>query len=814
MKGLLLELFYLKHKYTFLLFLLFPLFLKAQKIKVVDSNNNPIEGVIIHSDDKKTSGLSDKNGIFIFNEKSTISHLNFLLIGYHPKRESVKKIFKNKGKVVLKIDDQLLKEVIIVGRNEQFLQDLIPETDIISQREIQVTNSKSTADALMMSGNVFVQKSQFGGGSPVLRGFEANRVLLVMDGIRMNNAIYRNGHLQNAITVDNFALKRMEVVFGPGSLTYGSDAIGGVIHFKTKEPVFNIKYIDYKARYSSAANEKTGFVGINYGLKKFASLSIVSLSDYGDLRSGSNRPEKYSDFGKRESYVKTIENIDIIQDNSDPNIQVGTGYSQFNFLNKSIFNFSNTTELTSNIQYSTSSDVPRYDFLTEKSLNSYKYAEWFYGPQTRFLGSLRLDLSNVNLLYDNAVFILALQKINEDRNFRKFGDEWSSSNLERLVVFSLSTDIKKYINHNRNHELVYGFDFQNNDLNSSAERKNINTGEIIKDILSRYPSGSAQNYRMGAYVQYIYGELDKPFLYSLGTRAENNNILVRYENNNIIDWPESYYNGIENNNISYAFSTGLKYKFGKNLIISTNLSTAFRNPNIDDLSKIRAKKGEILIPNLDLKTENSINAELSLNKELNIKNINVKFRTTGFYTILNNAIIRKDFVLPSGTDIYIDGDDTLQVMANQNAEKEKVYGFSVGLNTKYNKFSLSSNLVYTKGDLFEDGVKTGPAPHIPPIFGNVKLGYSQEELRIDFITVFNGSKPIDLYGGSTDNPELATMDGTYSWTTFNLYIEYKLNKYLNFNLGLENILDTHYRTFSSGVSGSGRNFIIGFSGKI
>lgn len=814
MKELLLELFYLKHKYTFLLILLFPIFLKAQKIKVVDLNNNSIEGVIIHSDDNKTSGLSDKNGVFNFIDTSNISHLNFLLIGYRPKRESVKKIFQNKGIVTLKIDEQLLKEVIIVGRNEQYLQDLIPETDIISQREIQVTNSKSTADALMMSGNVFVQKSQFGGGSPVLRGFEANRVLLVMDGIRLNNAIYRNGHLQNAITVDNFALKRMEVVFGPGSLTYGSDAIGGVIHFKTKDPVLNTKFIDYKTRYSSAANEKTGFIGINYGAKKFATLSILSYSGYGDLRSGNNRPDEYSDFGKRESYVKTTENEDITQENTDPNIQIGTGYSQFNFLNKSIYQFSKTAQLTSNIQYSTSSDVPRYDFLTEKSENVYKYAEWYYGPQTRFLGSLRLDLSNVNTLYDNAVFIVAVQKINEDRISRKFGNEWKDFNLERLLVFSISTDIKKYINHNRNHELVYGFDFQNNDLNSFAERKNIKTGEISQDILSRYPSSLAQNYRMGAYIQYIYGELDKPFLFSLGTRVENNNILVKYENNNIIDWPESYYEGIENNNTSYAISTGIKYKLKKKTIISANLSTAFRNPNIDDLSKIRAKQGEILIPNLNLNTENSYNAELSLNKEMNIKNTNIKFRTTGFYTILNNAIIRKDFILPNGSDIYIDGNDTLKVMANQNAEKEKVYGISVGLKTKYNNFALSSNIVYTKGDLFENNIKTGPAPHIPPFFGNVKIGYYFDKLSIDFITIFNGKKPLDLYGGSTDNPELATIDGTYAWTTYNLYTEYKLNKYLNLNFALENIFDTHYRTFSSGVSGSGRNFIIGLSGKL
>ena len=77
---------------------------------------------------------------------------------------------------------------------------------------------------------VKVQKTQFGGGSPVLRGMEANRILLVVDGVRMNNAIYRKGHLQNSITVSPSMLDKTEVLFGPSSVIYGSDALGGVIH--------------------------------------------------------------------------------------------------------------------------------------------------------------------------------------------------------------------------------------------------------------------------------------------------------------------------------------------------------------------------------------------------------------------------------------------------------------------------------------------------------------------------------------------------------------------------------------------------------
>jgi hemoglobin/transferrin/lactoferrin receptor protein len=96
----------------------------------------------------------------------------------------------------------------------------------------------NTAELLQSSGQIHVQQSHQGGGSPVLRGFEANRVLLVVDGVRMNNAIYRSGHLQNIVTIDPNTLEQIQVIMGPNSVRFGSDALGGVIHFKTSRPRF------------------------------------------------------------------------------------------------------------------------------------------------------------------------------------------------------------------------------------------------------------------------------------------------------------------------------------------------------------------------------------------------------------------------------------------------------------------------------------------------------------------------------------------------------------------------------------------------
>ena len=132
-----------------------------------------------------------------------------------------------------------LKELVLTANKKaEAAEDIPQQIQILKRRSIQQLMPQTTADALIQNGNVFVQKSQMGGGSPVIRGFEANSVLLVVDGVRMNNAIYRAGHLQSIITVDPNALERVEVFTGPGSVIYGNDALGGVVHMYTLQPEF------------------------------------------------------------------------------------------------------------------------------------------------------------------------------------------------------------------------------------------------------------------------------------------------------------------------------------------------------------------------------------------------------------------------------------------------------------------------------------------------------------------------------------------------------------------------------------------------
>ena len=150
----------------------------------------------------------------------------------------------------------------------------------------------------------------------MIRGFATNRLFLSVDGVRMNNAIFRSGNIQNIISIDPFAIQQTEIIAGPGSVIYGSDAIGGVMNFYTKKPKLstteNLEFNGQAVvRYSSASNEKAIHAEASLGAKQWGYLSSVSYTDFDDLKMGSHGPEDYL----RPDYVVTVDGVDEIQQN-------------------------------------------------------------------------------------------------------------------------------------------------------------------------------------------------------------------------------------------------------------------------------------------------------------------------------------------------------------------------------------------------------------------------------------------------------------------------------------------------------------------
>jgi len=327
--------------FFFGIFLLFLQLVWAQEITVLDvDTNEPILNVAIYNLDKSKTAITDFDGkanleIFGNNERITFKH-----ISYQIRKSTKAQILRQRNKIFLVIKAEQLDEVVMsVSKWEQQRKDIPQKIESIGAREIAFNNPQTSADALQSTGKVFVQKSQLGGGSPMIRGFSTNRLLLSVDGVRMNNAIFRGGNLQNVISIDPFTIKNTEIIFGPGSVIYGSDAMGGVMNFYTKKPLFsdsdslalttgNVNY-----RFATANGENTAHFDLNLGKKKWAFLSSVSYNSFGNQKMGATGPDSYL----RNSFVQRINGRDTLVQNTNPKEQLTTGYNQINLMQKVAF---------------------------------------------------------------------------------------------------------------------------------------------------------------------------------------------------------------------------------------------------------------------------------------------------------------------------------------------------------------------------------------------------------------------------------------------------------------------------------------------
>ncbi|MBP6619807.1 MAG: TonB-dependent receptor, partial [Leadbetterella sp.] len=491
-----------------------------------------------------------------------------------------------------------LEEVVVSANKFELKKKESPnQIELISSKQIAFQNSPNTANLLEQTGNVFVQRSQAGGGSPVLRGFEASRVLIVMDGVRMNNAIFRAGHLQNVLRIDQSMLERAEVIFGPSSVIYGSDALGGVVHFRTKNPEFRTTDFRSYLRYATAIGEKTGHVDFNIGKKRLAFLTSFTFSDFGDVVQGSNRSAAYPDFGKRFFYAERQGNLDVSTKNENLNKQVGSGYSQYDFLQKVSFKQSENVKHTLNFQYSNSSNVPRYDRLTEVRNDLPRFSEWFYGPEKRLFAAYQLELKNT-FLYDKAMISVAFQDIQESRISRNFNNITRKSQFEKVNLYSLNADFQKNIDM---HTLTYGLEAVGNDVNSTAHFTNITTTEERKAD-TRYPDGKNT---MNSWAIYVADQLkvaDAVILHG-GLRYAFTDLSAEFIEKAFFPFP---FNQIQQKNSSLTGNLGMVYTPFAKTKLGLIGSSGFRSPNIDDLAKVfDSVAGSLIVPNPNIKPEYS-----------------------------------------------------------------------------------------------------------------------------------------------------------------------------------------------------------------
>ncbi|MFS4415850.1 TonB-dependent receptor domain-containing protein [Maribacter sp. 2307ULW6-5] len=785
--------------------------LYPQMAVVLDADSrSPIVGMAIFNEDNTKLAMSDFDGAFSLDQFNGDEALFFKHMGYETRRLSKEQIAKMGFKVFMVMRPHQLQEVVLsVSKWEQQKKNVPNKVLSLNARTIASGAPQTAADLLQQSGKVFVQKSQLGGGSPMIRGFATNRLVLSVDGVRMNNAIFRGGNIQNVISIDPFTIRNTEVIFGPGSVIYGSDAIGGVMNFYTKEPLFSrTDSVEVRGnahyRFASANRENTLHASLNLGGKKWASLTSLTRNDFQDLRMGRHGPDAYL----REVFAKRIGDGDFLVRNKRPRQQVGTAYDQLNLNQKVRYRPNSTWDAQLGLYYSETSDFGRYDRLVRPVASGFglRSAAWYYGPQKWFMGNMQVNQKGNGRLYDRLRVTTAYQNFQESRNSRDFGSPWLYATQEAVDAYNVNLDLEHQSYGNL--KLYYGAEYIHNKVKSEGRERNLET-QVSVAAPSRYPDGATWQ-SLAAYVQGEYGA--RPNLSLLGGLRYNHIWSRAVFDTRFFNFP---FTESRLGTGAFTGSLGTSWFPKKDLQLTANLSTGFRAPNIDDIGKVfDSEPGAVVVPNPNLRPEYAHNVEVGVRKNFGDAAV---FSGAAYYTYLKDALVRRNFAL-NGNEVLLFGGEMSRVQAIQNAANAYVYGFEFGLELFFGRhWSFVTNLTLTTGVEEEENGEQTPARHAPPTFGDVHLVWKKNKWRANLFFNYNAEVAFNdlalserakdfIYATDTDGRPFSP-----ACHTLNLRAQYALNDRIDVLFAWENLTDRRYRPYSSGLVAPGSNLVLGLN---
>jgi len=780
---------------------------RAQVLRITDKyTTRPLAGVTLQSEQPSAGAISNSTGEADITDFAGAREIWIRTLGYEVLLRSYEELAASDFRVELEPTNLELEEVVISAtRWQQSKQNVAAQITSISPAAVALQNSPTAADLLGLSGKVFIQKSQQGGGSPMIRGFSTNRLVYTVDGVRMNTAIFRSGNIQNVINLDPFAIAHTEVLFGPGSVIYGSDAIGGVMSFQTLKPGLSPTakmLVSGKAvaRYATANQERTGHLDFSIGRQKWAMTSSFSTWSYDHLRQGSKGPEDYL----KAYFVQRQGTADVLIQQDDPRLQRPSAYDQINWMQKLRLAPNEHWDIQYGWHYSATSPYGRYDRHNRLKDELPRYAEWDYGPQTWMMHSLDITHRSSRVCYDQFTLRLARQVFGESRISRDLNADWREVRQELVGAYSANLDFAK-ATHPQN-TLFYGLELVYNDVASDGYREAVLTGEQ-RDGPDRYPQATWRS--LAAYVNDEW-RLGQRLTLQGGLRYNQFEMELDFSENS--DYYPLPFSQARIDKGALTGSLGAVYRPSDSLLIRANLGTGFRSPNVDDIGKVfDSEPGVVVVPNPDLAAEYAYNFDLGLTK---IIAGGLRLEVTGFCTLLDHALVRRAAQLGGQDSILYDGVMS-EVQSLQNAAQAYVYGLQLGFEINLAEgLRFSSDINFQRGTEELDDGSLSPARHAAPFFGLSRLNYQKDKLNLQLYTTFQGARTHEQLAvterGKTEIYALDANGQTWApaWYTLNLKLAYALTPRLRLTAGLENITDQRYRPYSSGISGAGRNGIL------
>jgi len=624
--------------FFFLIFILFGSQVTAQTIEgiVLDFNTKqPIKEVNIISNNNVKGAYTDEDGRFEIDINPgtvlSISH-----IGYHKKRVTIDKIENNIKIYLQAVPIQLNDVQIRITKNNLLNISQSASITTLSEKQIKEHISRSMAEAMIGTEGVWMQKTNHGGGSPFIRGLTGNYVLLLIDGVRMNNSTFRYGPNQYFNTISPFSVSSVEVLRGAGAVLYGSDAIGGTININTKNPSFNGNkkiYGNAMGQVMSHQMEYTGALEIGGNHKNFAFLANGSIRNFGDNYAGNGI-----------------------------GYQRPSGYKEKDFLFKGLWKLKDNSKLTFNYQWLRQDDVPRYDQVAVKGYEYYNFT-----LQQRQLSYLRYDKHWANSMLKALRVTASYQESNEERDTKKNDAIIKKNERDDVSTLGLTSEMDALLY--QKVDMVVGVDLYYDKIYSSRNFENTETGEITISPRGLYPDGSSA-FSAACYNTYLY-DIDR-WNFQLGWR-------YNYILNNIED---PILGSVEQSSSSLIGKASVNYRINNHHIYAS-FNSGFRAPNINDLSSLGDFDYGVEIPTSDLNSETSTNYEIGYKIGKRTFSFNVAY----YYLHIKNLIDRVR--LDPDRDIY----------QKSNVGEAYVTGFELGFQKQISTYlSINGSMTYTFGE--------------------------------------------------------------------------------------------------------------------
>lgn len=644
------------------------------------------------------------------------------------------------------IDGLVLNKIVVTASRKEFASFETPDAvSVLSRQELKNNAPRSLADAVAGTTGVWMQKTNHGGGSPIVRGLTGNQTLLLIDGIRLNNAAFRYGPNQYFNTIDVFSVDHVEVVRGKGSVLYGSDAMGGVINVLTASPAYlpGKPHLGGRGqlKYMNRDMEKSASGELSFQSQDFAFSGNVNRKNFGDLFAGGSlgyeRPSGYDETGA---------NL------------------------KARLRLAGNWQLTSAYQYLIQNDVPRYDQVAQRGYQTYDY-----DPQIHRLAYLKLEHFHDNPVFRKVNLTVSNQYSDEVRKIQKENSAFLQRERDEVKTWGVSAEIHSEIN--RSWEAVSGLEFYADQVDSEKKETNAPTGEEVS-MRGLYPDGSTMT-NLAVFSQHTVSR--NKLRLTAGARFNAFRIRSVDEEFGEVNLKPSSLVG----NLALQYFTSAK----EQLILSAHSS--FRAPNINDISTFGLFDYGIEIPSGDLSPEKALTAEAGYKRSSG--NSSIAF--TAFRTRIRDQIERVEATY-NGSE-YLDGE---RVYQKENIARSLLHGIEFESAVKLNScLSLLNNLCWTHGENTDDGE---PMRRIPPLNGKAALQYAKSRLFGETEFLF-AAKQDRLSNGDIDDHRIPE-GGTPGWQVLNVKIGYSLEK-ISLNAGFQNIFNKAYRVHGSGVDGYGRS---------